>query len=73
MGFWREYYILGNLFGYRFQIINNWHEFKTDEWHLLSAFRKYYNRAYSYFFCFFGFQLRVFESEKQRYKRNSRL
>jgi len=60
MTYWKEYYMLGNAFKYRFQIINNWHEFKTEDWYLIAIFRKYYNRNYSYFFCLFGFQLRMY-------------
>lgn len=72
MRFWKEYYILGEINDWRFQIINNWHEFKREEWYLISVFRRFYNRDYSYFICFFGFQLRIFLSSKGRDKRTNK-
>lgn len=60
MEYWREYYILGAIGRYRFQIINNWHYFKHDKWHLIGLFREWYNGYFSYFFCLIGFQLRIY-------------
>lgn len=59
---WKEYYILGSLFGRRWQIINYWHEFKYfDGWHLICIYREYRNRGWEYNFSLLGFRLRIFK------------
>ena len=69
---WKEYYILGTIKGYRFQVINNWHEFKSEEWHLFSIFRSWRNTDYEFNFCLLGFKLRIFTTGELRFKRRQK-
>jgi len=66
--FWKEYWIIARWNDRGLQLINNWHEWKTEEWHLISFFRKRNNGSNDYYFALLGFQLRLI-----RYKqRNSK-
>lgn len=56
--FWKEYWILYRCDKWAIQLKNNWHEWNTEEWHLISFYRKWLNYRYDYYFCFLGFQLR---------------
>jgi hypothetical protein len=56
---WKQYWILIRFKGYGIQLINNWHYWKREEWHLISFFRKYHNKSYGYYFALLGFQLRI--------------
>lgn len=70
---WKEYYILGEIKDYRFIVKNNWHYFQTEEWHLISFFRKFRNTEYDYYFCILGFQLRIFLTGKGRFNKRQKL
>ena len=55
----KEYYILGNIKSYRFIIVNQWHEFRTDRWHLIAIYKEKVSRKTEYNFCLLGVRLRV--------------
>ena len=49
------------------QLINNWHHFKNEEWHLFSIYRQWNNKSYDYYICLLGFKLRLIHySEKTK-------
>ena len=62
--YWREYWILFQWRNRGLQLINNWHEFKTEEWHLVGLSRKFRNGSYEYYFMLLGFQLRLLKYSK---------
>ena len=55
----KEYWILLKWKHKGLQLINNWHEFKSEEWHLISFFRKYSSNGYEYYLGILGFQFRL--------------
>ena len=57
--YWKEYWILFRYKNNSLQLINNWHEFKSEEWHLISLFKKYRDGRYEYYFALLGFQFRI--------------
>ena len=61
---WKEYWILIRWNSGALQLINNWHEWKTEEWHLIGIFRKWSNHSYDYYFALLGFQLRLIKRNK---------
>jgi hypothetical protein len=59
----KEYYILGTVFKRKVQLINNWHECRTDEWYFISIHRKFKRSNFEYFVCLLGFQLRFIKNK----------
>lgn len=63
----KEYYILYTTKkGRVFQLMNNYHEFNSDEWHLISFYRRYRNGGFEYLIGLLGFRLRIFKYSKRR-------
>ena len=57
--FYKEYWVIAKLSGRSIILINNWHKMRSEEWHLISFFRKWRNGSNDYYFAFIGFQLRM--------------
>jgi hypothetical protein len=57
--YWKEYWIIIRLKSRGLQLINNWHEWRTEDWYLIGLFRKWHNGSYDYYFALLGFQLRL--------------
>ena len=66
--YWKQYWILARNKRRGLQLINNWHEWKSEEWHLFSVYRKWNNDSFDYYFAILGFQLRLIHYSKRNKK-----